>query len=82
MMTAISVNAQTNLTGRVYHNPNIMAPVIEQKIDSKVAEARKKAIDKKEKEKGRKLTKEERSWQRSIKLWRTSKNRRRVQRIV
>ena len=25
IMTAIDVNAQTNLTGRVYHNPNIMA---------------------------------------------------------
>ncbi len=55
------VNAQINLTGRVYHNPNIMASVMEQEtdIDKKIAEAREKGIAKKEKEKGRKLTKEE-----------------------
>ena len=61
IMTAIGVNAQTNLTGRVYHNPNIMAKMMDQEvnIDKKIAEARKEAIAKMEKKKGRKLTKEE-----------------------
>ena len=59
MMAAISVNAQTNLSGRVYHNPNIVTSVLEQEVDSKIVEERKKAIDKKEKEKGGKLTKKE-----------------------
>ena len=60
-MTAISVDAQTNLTGRVYHNPNIMANMMDQEvnIDNKIAEARNEAIAKMEKKKGRKLTKEE-----------------------
>ena len=61
VMAVISVQAQTNLTGRVYYHPNIMASVFEQglDIDSKIAEARKNNIAQKEKEKGRKLTKEE-----------------------
>ena len=61
IMTAIGVNAQTNLTGRVYHNPNIMANMMDQEvnIDKKIAEARKEGIAKMEKKKGRKLTKEE-----------------------
>jgi len=61
IMTAISVDAQTNLTGRVYHNPNIMANMMDQEvnIDNKIAEARNEAIAKMEKKKGRKLTKEE-----------------------
>ncbi len=61
IMTAISVDAQTNLTGRVYHNPNIMANMMDQEvnIDKKIAEARKEAIAKMEKKKGRELTKEE-----------------------
>ena len=60
-MTAISVDAQTNLTGRVYHNPNIMANMMDQEvnIDNKIAAARNEAIAKMEKKKGRKLTKEE-----------------------
>lgn len=33
IMTAIGVNAQTNLTGRVYHNPNIMAKMMEQEVN-------------------------------------------------
>ena len=54
-------NAQTNLTGRVYHHPNIMASVLEQgtEIDTKIAESKANAIAQKEKEKGRKLTKQE-----------------------
>ena len=61
IMTAIGVNAQTNLTGRVYHNPNIMANMMDQEvnIDKKIAEARNEAIAKMEKKKGRELTKEE-----------------------
>lgn len=61
IMTAIGVNAQTNLTGRVYYNPNIMANMMNQElnISDKIAEARKEAIAKMEKKKGRKLTKEE-----------------------
>ncbi|MBR5038288.1 MAG: hypothetical protein IKX65_06160 [Prevotella sp.] len=61
VMAVISVQAQTNLTGRVYYHPNIMASVFEQglDIDAKIAEARKNNIAQKEKEKGRKLTKEE-----------------------
>ena len=58
IMTAIGVNAQTNLTGRVYHNPNIMANMMNQElnISDKIAEARKEAIAKMEKKKGRNLT--------------------------
>lgn len=33
IMTAISVDAQTNLTGRVYHNPNIMANMMDQELN-------------------------------------------------
>lgn len=61
MMAVISVHAQTNLTGRVYYHPNIITSVFEQETDinAKVAEFRKNTIAKKEKEKGRKLTKQE-----------------------
>ena len=61
MMATMSVCAQTNLTGRVYHHPNIMASMFAGKIDvdKKVAEARKKRVQKAEKEKGRKLTQAE-----------------------
>jgi len=61
MMANASVSAQTSLKGRVYHNPNIMEKVMNQEadIDKEIAEARSKAIAKKEKEKGRKLTQKE-----------------------
>lgn len=61
MMVNVSVSAQTSLKGRVYHNPNIMEKVMNQEadIDKEIAEARSKAIAKKEKEKGRKLTQKE-----------------------
>ena len=61
MMAAVSVQAQTNMAGRVYHNPNVMAAMIEKEtdIDAKLAESRKNAIAKQEKEKGRKLTEAE-----------------------
>ena len=61
MMANASVSAQTSLKGRVYHNPNIMEKVMNQEadIDKEIAEARSKAIAKKEKEKGCKLTQKE-----------------------
>ena len=61
MMATMSAMAQTNLTGRVYHSPNIMATMFAGKIDidKEIAEARKKAIAENEKKKGRKLTQEE-----------------------
>lgn len=48
--------AQTNLTGRVYHHPNIMAEQFKELNDD---ELRKKAIESGEKKKGRKLTEKE-----------------------
>ena len=61
MMASASASAQTSLKGRVYYHPNIMEQAMgpEVDIDKKIAEARANAIAKKEKEKGRKLTKEE-----------------------
>ena len=61
MMANASASAQTSLIGRVYHHPNIMEKVMEKEadIDKEIAEARAKAIAKKEKEKGRKLTQKE-----------------------
>ncbi|MBO4826206.1 MAG: hypothetical protein J5506_03075 [Prevotella sp.] len=51
----LSSNAQTNLTGRVYSNANIMAGVMRD-IDKELADVKTKAVAKAEKEKGRKLT--------------------------
>ena len=55
---AISSHAQTNLTGRIYYNKNIMdqemAEVLKE-LDKKLPEVKAKAIEKEEKEKGRKL---------------------------
>lgn len=61
MMASSITSAQTSLKGRVYYHPNIMEQAMgpEVDIDKKIAEARANAIAKKEKEKGRKLTKEE-----------------------
>ena len=61
MMASSIASAQTSLKGRVYYHPNIMEQAMgpEVDIDKKIAEARANAIAKKEKEKGRKLTKEE-----------------------
>ena len=55
----ITVKAQSNLAGRVYHNPNIMAAEIDKEMkaaDKKMTEAKAKAVAKMEKKKGRKLT--------------------------
>lgn len=61
MMASAIASAQTSLKGRVYYHPNIMEQAMgpEVDIDKKIAEARANAIAKKEKEKDRKLTKEE-----------------------
>lgn len=61
LLLTMNCLGQTNLTGRVYHNPNIMKDMIKQEVkdfDKKMAEgmaeAKKKAFEKFEKEKGRK----------------------------
>ena len=61
LLLTMNCLAQSSLTGRVYHNPNIMKDMIKQEVkdfDKKMAEgmaeAKKKAIEKFEKEKGRK----------------------------
>ncbi|MBP1541322.1 MAG: hypothetical protein ILA25_04045 [Prevotella sp.] len=62
LIVSVAVSAQTSMSGRTYHNPNIMADMMNgatKDLDKKVAEARAKAIAKAEKEKGRKLTNEE-----------------------
>ena len=62
MVGVLTVSSQTNLAGRTYHNPNIIADMMNdatKDLDKSVAEARTKAIAKIEKKKGRKLTNEE-----------------------
>ena len=62
VMASMAVSGQTNLAGRTYHNPNIIADMMNdatKDLDKKVAEARTKAIADAEKKKGRKLTNEE-----------------------
>lgn len=61
MMAGSLVSAQTSMKGRVYHNPNIMASVLNQneEINKEIANARKQAIENAEKKKGRKLTQKE-----------------------
>lgn len=59
MLVAMSAAAQTNLAGRIYYHPNIMADAINQsmkEIESNLDKAKSEAIAKVEKEKGRKLT--------------------------
>ncbi len=53
--------AQTDLKGRIYHNPNIMADAMKKEIDNSWTEAKSQAIAKIEKEKGRKMTDEEKA---------------------
>jgi nitrogen fixation protein FixH len=61
LMATMSAMAQISLTGRVYHQPNIMASMFAGKIDidKQIAEARKKKIAETEKKIDRKLTQEE-----------------------
>ena len=61
LLLTINCLAQSDLTGRVYHNPNVMMDMLRQevkdfdkKMDESLSEAKKKAIEKFEKEKGRK----------------------------
>ena len=58
MMVAISINAQSSLVGRVYHNPNVMSSMYAD-IDKMFAEKKAEALNTKEKEKGRKLNEAE-----------------------
>ena len=53
--------AQTDLKGRIYHNPNIMEDAMKKEIDNSWTEAKSHAIAKIEKEKGRKMTDEEKA---------------------
>ncbi len=55
---ACHVNAQGNLTGQSFSNPNIFASALG-KMDSAITNQRAKAISNAEKKKGRKLTSEE-----------------------
>lgn len=62
MLVAIGANAQTNLAGRIYHHPNIMADEMNKLVKEGTTEmekARKEAIAKGEEKKGRKLTEKE-----------------------
>ena len=61
IMVTMNAAAQTSLTGRVYHHPNIMASMFSGHIDidKEIAEAKKKGIAEREKKKGRKLTQDE-----------------------
>lgn len=61
LLLTMNCLAQSDLTGRVYHNPSIMKDMLRQevkdfdkKMDESLSEAKKKAVEKFEKEKGRK----------------------------
>ena len=59
---ALNLSAQSKLAGRVYHNPNIMADEINRVMKNaskELGKAKQEAAAKAEKEKGRKLTAEE-----------------------
>lgn len=63
-MAAYSAAAQKDLTGRVYSNPNIMDKVMSQTmkdIDQKMDSVKTAAYAEKEKEKGRKMTADEKA---------------------
>ena len=56
---SLALNAQTSLAGRTYHNPNILADMmndVTKDLDKKVAEAKAQGVAKFEKKKGRKPT--------------------------
>ena len=60
LLLVVGAKAQTNLVGRVYANPNIMAGMIEEKLkEVDLDKEIDKAIADAEKEKGRKLTDKE-----------------------
>lgn len=62
LFASLSAQAQTNMVGRVYHNPNIMAgkmKELSQKVDKEFDEVKNEAIKKEEEKKKRKLTDKE-----------------------
>ncbi len=59
---ACSLSAQTNLTGRVYHNDNIIeneTKGLTKDVDKEIAQKRKEIIEESKKKKGRELTQKE-----------------------
>ena len=59
LFMAIGAEAQTNMVGRVYHNPNILAGEFNDKLkelDKDIEKKKAESIEKAEKKKGRKLT--------------------------
>lgn len=62
LLLAVGAKAQTNLTGRVYANPNILAGVLDEAVKKvNIEEAKAEAIAKAEKDKGRQLTDKEKA---------------------
>lgn len=62
LFASLSAQAQTNMVGRVYHNPNILAgkmKELSQKADKEFDEVKNEAIKKEEEKKKRKLTDKE-----------------------
>lgn len=62
MLVAIGANAQTNLAGRIYHHPNIMADEMNKLVKegtTEIEKKRKETIAKIEEKRGRKLTEKE-----------------------
>ncbi|MBQ9500283.1 MAG: hypothetical protein IJR56_09305 [Bacteroidaceae bacterium] len=62
LLLVVGAKAQTNLTGRVYANPNILAGVLDEAVKKvNIEEAKAEAIAKAEKDKGRQLTDKEKA---------------------
>ncbi len=62
LLLVVGAKAQTNLTGRVYANPNILAGVLDEAVkEVNIEEAKAEAIAKAEKDKGRQLTDKEKA---------------------
>ena len=62
LCSTLGLNAQTNLTGRVYSNPNILAEKLKKEFkdaETEIATEREKTVKEFEKKKGRKPTEEE-----------------------
>ena len=62
LLLVVGAKAQTNLTGRVYANPNILAGVLDEAVKKvNIEEAKAEAIAKAEKDIGRQLTDKEKA---------------------
>ena len=62
LLLVVGAKAQTNLTGRVYANPNILAGVLDEAVKKvNIEEAKAETIAKAEKDKGRQLTDKEKA---------------------